>query len=228
MKFFSNTRMPLHEEQFNNTATARFYDEHSQRFMGLVYHHFATKIAEMNLPIKNVLDIGTGSGQLAILLGQSHPDWQVTGIDISEAMLNIARQNANQNRLTDKIEFLEYSAEALPFPNGYFDLVVSNASLHLWQDPLKVFKEIARVTAKGGYCLIWDNLRLTGCRPFLKLAGWAMGMNKSQRELWLKAVHASYTIKELRHLLRESAFKEARTVLITQLLLVGIEWHKPA
>ncbi len=226
MKFLSGSRVPLNEEQFIGNATARFYDEHSRRFMGSVYRRFVKKIAEMNLPVKKVLDIGTGSGYLAIKLAKAHPDWQITGIDISGAMLNLARENADRYRLKDKIDFLEYSAEALPFVKGYFDLVISNASLHLWENPLKVFKEIARVTAPGGYCLIWDNLRLTACLPFLNLTGWGMGMNKAQRQLWLKAVRSSYTIREVKDILRESALKDARVEFTPGVLQLGVEWRK--
>jgi ubiquinone/menaquinone biosynthesis C-methylase UbiE len=226
MEFVSGTRVPLNEEQFIDAATARFYDEHARRFMGPVYRRFAAKVAGINLPVKRVLDIGTGSGHLALELAKAHPDWQITGIDISEEMLKLARENAIRNSLADRIELWQSSAESLPFADGFFDLVVSNASLHLWTNPLQVFKEIARVTSPGGYCLIWDNLRLTAFLPFLSLVGWGMGMKIAQRHLWMQAVRSSYTIAETKTILRESVLQDARVVFIPGLLELGIAWRK--
>ncbi len=225
MKLINGTRVPLDEKVFLDAATAQFYDEHARRFMGPVYRRFAAKAAGMRPAGKRALDIGTGSGRLAIELAGARPDWQITGIDISEDMLKLARENAGRGGLADTIDFRQAAATALPFADGYFALVTSNASLHLWTDPLKVFKEIARVTAPGGYCLIWDNLRLTMLNPFLSLIGRAMGMNAAQRRLWLQAVQSSYTIGEAKALLRESALKDARVTFTPGLFELCIEWR---
>jgi ubiquinone/menaquinone biosynthesis C-methylase UbiE len=227
MKFIKGARIPLSEESFVNANIAQFYDEHARRFMGPVYRRFAAKAAGISHAGNQVLDIGTGAGQLAIELSRVHSDWEITGIDISEDMLKLARHNATQRSLADRIDFRQASAAALPFADGYFALVTSNASFHLWTDPLKVFKEIARVTSPGGYCLIWDNLRLTMLSPFLSLLGRAMGMNASQCRLWMQAIHSSYTIGEVKAILRESALKDARLKIYPGFFELGIEWRKP-
>jgi ubiquinone/menaquinone biosynthesis C-methylase UbiE len=226
MRFFNSPRIPLREEQFIDAATAQFYDEHARRFMMPIYHGLAAKVAKMNLPVKRVLDIGTGNGILAIQLAKAHPDWQITGIDISENMLKIARENATREGLADKIDFWEYSAEALPLEDNYFGLVVSNASLHLWTDPHKVFREIARVTARQGYCLIWDNLRLTILNPLLKLIGVLMGMKAAQRGLWLQAIQASYTIAEAKALIKPSVLQDASVTINPGFVELCIQWQK--
>ncbi len=68
-----------------------------------------------------VLDIGTGSGCIAIALQKAHPDWQVTGIDISEEAIAIAKENAKRNHV--EVDF--QVADIFDF-NGDFDIVVSN------------------------------------------------------------------------------------------------------
>jgi ubiquinone/menaquinone biosynthesis C-methylase UbiE len=226
MKFISGTRIPLNEEQFIDAANAQFYDEHARRFMGQVYRRFAAKVAGISLPGNRVLDIGTGSGRLAIELAKDHTDWQITGVDISEEMLKLGRENTARDGLADRIDFRQASAQILPFADGYFALTTSNASLHLWADPLKVFKEIARVTAPGGYCFIWDNLRITVLNPLLRLVGWAMGMNAAQRRLWMRAIRSSYTLGEAKAILNESALKDARVIFTPGLLGLGIAWRK--
>jgi ubiquinone/menaquinone biosynthesis C-methylase UbiE len=226
MKFFNAGRIPLREEQFINANTAQFYDKHARRFMMPIYRWLAAKAARMNLPGKRVLDIGTGSGLLAIELAKARPDWQIIGTDISKDMLKIARENAVKEGLGDRIDFWEYAAEALPFDSDYFALVTSNASLHLWTEPLKVFKEIARVTKPGGYCLIWDNLRVTTLNPLLRWLGWVMGMNKAQRRLWRQAIQSSYTIGEAKALLEKSALQDARVTINPGLVELCIQWRK--
>jgi ubiquinone/menaquinone biosynthesis C-methylase UbiE len=226
VKFISGTRIPLNEEQFIDAAAAQLYDEHARLFMGQVYRRFAAQVAGISLPGNRVLDIGTGSGRLAIELAKGHIDWQITGVDISEEMLKLARQNAARDGLAERIDFRQASAQILPFADGYFALVTSNASLHLWADPLKVFQEIARVTAPGGYCLIWDNLRITVLNPLLRLVGRAMGMNAAQRRLWMRAICSSYTLGETRAMLNESALKDARVIFTPGLFELGIAWRK--
>jgi ubiquinone/menaquinone biosynthesis C-methylase UbiE len=227
MKFVQGKRTPLDEAIFADTALARFYDEHARRFMGKIFRRFADRVNALDLVGQRVLDIGTGTGLLALILAQQHPEWQITGIDISEDMLKIAGETAARNGLSSTTVFQKATAEVLPFPDDSFDLVVSNASLHLWKDPRKVMNETARVTAPGGYCLIWDNLRLSMFNPFLGLVGRTMGMNNPQRHLWMKAIASSYTPGEAKALLRQSAMKGARSKAGLSLMELEIEWRKP-
>jgi ubiquinone/menaquinone biosynthesis C-methylase UbiE len=226
MKLFKNARIALGEDFFVGADIAQFYDDHARHFMGSIYRRFARKVAGISPAGIRVLDIGTGSGHLAIELAGARSEWRITGIDISEDMLRLARQNATRGGLANSIDFRQASSAALPFADGYFPLVTSVASLHLWTDPLKVFREIDRVTSPGGYCLIWDNLRLTMLGPFLSLLGRAMGMNAPQRRLWMQATRSAYTIGEVKAMLRESALKDARSFINPGFFFLCIEWKK--
>jgi release factor glutamine methyltransferase len=71
-----------------------------------------------------VLDVGTGSGAIAIALAHENPDIVVTALDCSESALDVARSNALRNGVAEHITFLAGNLETLP--SGPFELVVSN------------------------------------------------------------------------------------------------------
>ena len=76
----------------------------------------------------NVLDIGTGSGCIAIALKQAHPEWQVTGIDISPEAIAVARENARRNHVDVNFQVADIFAEpeSFNFQFSSFNLIVSN------------------------------------------------------------------------------------------------------
>ncbi len=73
-----------------------------------------------------VLDIGTGSGCIAIALAHALPHCRITGIDISDDALNTARQNALENRVSSNTIFLKTDILGQPTFKQQFDIIVSN------------------------------------------------------------------------------------------------------
>lgn len=76
------------------------------------------------LPAPRIVDIGTGSGAIALALAAEMPDAEVTATDISSGALDVARQNARKYGLEDRIRFLQ--GDLLNPLSGLFDLIVSN------------------------------------------------------------------------------------------------------
>ncbi len=78
----------------------------------------------------NVLDIGTGSGCIAIALKKAHPEWQVTGIDISPEAIEIARENARRNQVEVNFQVADIFDSRFSILDSRFmtpfDIVVSN------------------------------------------------------------------------------------------------------
>jgi ubiquinone/menaquinone biosynthesis C-methylase UbiE len=198
-------RIPLAHEPIAEVAAVAQYDKGARLYMLPEYKYFVWKIIRRGIKGGRVLDIGTGSGRLAIALAKSGGDFQITGLDVSENMLQKARENARRSGTGDKIRFVLANADAMPFPDGSFDLVISYASLHHWARPGLVFKEAQRVAGPGGAVIIRDNRRVYG-NPFWEAFIWMLRrfMNKRHRDNWPKAILASYTIPEVRTILEEA------------------------
>lgn len=94
-----------------------------------------------------VLDVGCGSGWASRLMAEKATDGHVIGIDISDQMVQLARDASTS---FSNVEFQIASAEKLPFENGQFTHAFSMESLYYYADMLSALKEIKRVLSTGG------------------------------------------------------------------------------
>ena len=116
-----------------------------------------------------VLDVGCGTGVDTIVAANKvGPTGIVTGIDLVPKMLAQARANARMMDLKN-VNFLEASAEKLPFPDINFDVVISNGVFNLVIDKPKALVEAFRVLRSGGRFMIADQI-LVGQLPIEKKA----------------------------------------------------------
>ena len=101
---------------------------------------------------KRALDIGTGTGQFAFYLARQ--GYAVTGIDLSEKMIELAGAHAVRSGL--EIEFKAGDAEHLGFEDNHFDIVVSRNLLWTLVHPEKAVREWHRVLKPGGKIILSD------------------------------------------------------------------------
>jgi ubiquinone/menaquinone biosynthesis C-methylase UbiE len=101
-------------------------------------------------PHHRVLDLGCGTGTMAILVRQRRPESTVVGVDGDPKVLKVARAKAAKASLS--IQFDESLAERLPYPDASFDRVLSSLVLHhLTRDEkLGALREVHRVLKPGG------------------------------------------------------------------------------
>ena len=107
-------------------------------------------------PGERVLDLGSGAGTDSLVAAQMVGEsGRVTGIDMTPEMLAKARAAAAELGAAN-VEFVEGEAERLPFPDGHFDVVISNGVIDLIPDKDVVFAELNRVLVPGGRLQIAD------------------------------------------------------------------------
>jgi ubiquinone/menaquinone biosynthesis C-methylase UbiE len=97
-----------------------------------------------------ILDIGTGTGMVALELAGTYPDAEVVGVDLSERMIEEARRKTRPEG-GDRVRFEVVDAADLPYEDGAFDLV-TQMSVPAFYD------ETARVTAPGGHLVVISSL----------------------------------------------------------------------
>jgi arsenite methyltransferase len=107
---------------------------------------------------ERVVDVGCGAGIDSLIAAKKvGPEGRVIGVDMTPAMLEKARQAANETGLAN-VEFREGYAEALPVGEGWADVVISNGVLNLMPDKAAVLEEMSRVLKPGGRLQIGDIL----------------------------------------------------------------------
>ena len=96
-------RVPLIAEPISGTDAVAQYDKGARLYMMPEYKYFVWKILRRGIKCGQVLDIGTGSGRLAIELAKTHGcEFEITGLDISPHMLELAHGNAAQEGVADR------------------------------------------------------------------------------------------------------------------------------
>lgn len=128
---------------------------------------FVARRAVALMPAGRAADIGCGPGYLAIELARAAPGLHVTGVDLSDAMLAQAVENAAHAGVAGRTHFRSSDAAATQFADSSLDLVVSTLSLHHWDDPVAVLNEVARILRPGAAFLIFDLRRDLGPAPWL-------------------------------------------------------------
>jgi ubiquinone/menaquinone biosynthesis C-methylase UbiE len=96
-------------------------------------------------PPRRVLDLGTGTGEAALLAARRFPDAEIVGVDLADAMVEEARRKTPPE-FRERVRFEQADASRLPFEDGAFDLV-------LLANMIPFFDELSRVTAPGGTVL---------------------------------------------------------------------------
>jgi demethylmenaquinone methyltransferase/2-methoxy-6-polyprenyl-1,4-benzoquinol methylase len=102
-----------------------------------------------------ILDIATGTGDLAILMTKTKAT-KIIGLDISEGMLDVGRKKISDKNLQNKIEMILGDSENMPFPDNYFDAITVSFGIRNFENLEKGLGEILRVLKPNGIFVILE------------------------------------------------------------------------
>lgn len=104
----------------------------------------------------NILDVATGTGDMAILLYNRLKPCKVTGCDISQGMLDVAMEKARKESLQQHITFVVGDGTSLPFNDNTFDVVTVSFGIRNFENLQQGLQEINRVLKRGGVISILE------------------------------------------------------------------------
>jgi ubiquinone/menaquinone biosynthesis C-methylase UbiE len=157
-----------------------------------------TALAELHAG-ETVLDLGSGGG-IDVLLSARRvgPTGKAYGLDMTDEMLNLARENAAKAGATN-VEFLKGQIEAIPLPDASVDVIISNCVINLSGDKRKVLREAYRVLKPGGRFAVSDVV-VRGVLP---------EQVRKSMELWVGCVAGALTEEEFTTFLQEAGFENS-------------------
>jgi demethylmenaquinone methyltransferase/2-methoxy-6-polyprenyl-1,4-benzoquinol methylase len=170
--------------------------------------------------VNSVLDIATGTGDLAIQFAEKTDAKRIVGLDLSDGMLKVARKKVAGKPFADKIEFVQGDSEALPFDDNSFDAITVSFGIRNFENLEKGLSEIQRVLKDGGIFVILETSVPTKF-PFkqgyhlysnniLPLIGRIFSKDKVAYKYLSESASAFPFGEALNNILREIGFKEVK------------------
>lgn len=151
-------------------------------------------------PGESILDLGCGKGADTIAVAKlTGPEGKAVGLDITEAMLDVAKINA-LNSGAGNTEFVFGDIEHLPFANNSFDAVMSNCVINHAKDKKRVYGEIFRVLKPEGRFVISDAVTKESLPEHVK----------NDPEAWAQCYGGAVTETEYLDSIRSSGFPEIK------------------
>lgn len=121
----------------------------------------AIKIISESYKSPVILDVATGTADLAIAAMKLDPS-KITGIDISNRMLEIGKEKIRKRGLSGKIELMPGDSEKIPFCNDIFDVAMVAFGVRNFSDPLKGLMEMNRVIRNRGMIMVLEFSKPSG------------------------------------------------------------------
>ncbi len=172
---------------------------------------FATDAIDLDPHAIKILDVGTGTARIPILMCQQRPQYLMTGIDLAQSMLIIGQRNVEEAGLNQRIRLERVDSKRMPYPDLEFDMVVSNSLVHHIPDPLSFFQEVKRLVKPGGAILIRDLIRPENSTIVNDLVAKIGGnYDAHQQQLFRDSLNAALTLEEVQELIDRVGLEQVK------------------
>ena len=134
-----------------------YWAEHAETYEASTARYQRAVLAAIGAqPGERLLDVGCGSGRLALDVVGGTPGATAVGVDLSSAQLNVARARAGDL----PVEFVQADAQVHDFGHATYDVVASRTGTMFFSDPAMAFSNLAQATRPGGrlVILVWRGL----------------------------------------------------------------------
>ena len=198
----------LEPEVMDTEAEALEYDAMDFLSINTVFAQQALALGPM---VGNILDAGTGTARIPILIAQLRPEWQIVAIDLAQSMLAIAERNVIAAGLEKQIRLEFVDAKHLPYADHCFDGVISNSLLHHLPRPQIFLQEVKRVLKPQGFLLLRDLLRPDTPEQLDQIVN-QIGPDYSDRQtqLFRDSLQAALTLPEIENLAQTLALSDLK------------------
>src|SRR6185503_9121910 len=203
------SRLPCPSEPSPEEVSA-FIDSRAREHPSKLEDDFATRAAGLGIEGGIVLDVGTRVGLIALKIVWQNENLVAMGLDSCGPMVDRARETAAAWSLNERAVFQVGDARRMRFKSSYFDLVVSDCSLHRFDDVVEVLREIGRVLKPKGAVLIRDYRRPSRLKMIGKIQQHTERLGDSMRSPVEAAFQAAYTPDEIQQASDESGLTGTR------------------
>lgn len=159
-----------------------------------------------------VLDLGTGTAQIPILLAQQCLQWQIIGVDLAPSMLAVGQQNIERASLNEQIMLQLADSKKLKFPDHSFDVIMSNSLIHHLPDPEPCFREMRRVLKLTGAIILRDLFRPDSEAKIDDIITKAntVEFDPHQLKLFRDSLFAAFTLSEIQAIADHTGLNNAK------------------
>ena len=213
------------EQMFDNIAPT--YDRLNHRLSWNIDRYWRRKALRQLQPChpRQLLDIATGTGDLAIQAVKMMPDVKVTAVDISEQMMIIGQEKVQKAGLAGSISFDKQDCTQLTIPDASYDAVTAAFGIRNFADLDKGLSEMCRVLRKGGHlCIIelttpvafpMKQLFRIYSHTVLPLYGRIISKDTSAYSYLTRTIEAFPQGERMTGILKKAGFAEARFQRLT-------------
>ena len=155
----------------------------------------------------DILDLGTGTARIPIVLADRIPQCRIMGADASIAMLDVAKINIDIACVTDRVQLVKLDAKKIDYEDEFFTGVMSNSIVHHIPEPQAALAESVRVVAPGGWLFFRDLLRPETDEQLNHLVEtYCSGETDSAKKMFADSLHAALSLDEIRGLISALGF----------------------